>query len=108
MKAEHQELNKEYMLIQALKGIFFESPELRLLIEQIVEEKCHKLSHEKRLTPDEMAEAYGVSRSTIDRLSEKELSKLGWEKIYIASLPRFQRIEITEVSKQNLKKAKKR
>lgn len=86
--------------------IVLESPEIADLIDRRAEAKYQKLSHEKRLSPDEMAEAYGVSRSTIDRLTTKELSKLGWEKIYIASLPRFQRIDIIEVSKQNLKKAK--
>ncbi len=108
MKHEYSENRKEDILIQSIKSIILECPELKVLIEQVADERFKTLCFDKRLTPDEMAETYGVSRSTIDRLTKQELSKLGWQKVRIASLPRFQRIVNVEVSKENFKKAKKR
>lgn len=94
-------------LSEDLKKEILNWPELGQIIDQRAEEKVRILRLDKRLTPDEMADAYGVSRSTIDRLTAQELSRLGWEKIYIASLPRFQRIADVEASREMFKRVKR-
>ncbi|HEX2920906.1 MAG TPA: hypothetical protein VHO50_07070 [Bacteroidales bacterium] len=96
----------------ALETIILErillSPALSEFISQLIDGRLNKLFLEQRLTRKKMAVLYDVHPDSIDNLNETELYKLGWRKIYVGSLPRFERIAMIEPSKEMYKIAKKK
>ncbi len=84
-----------------------ESPEFAEAVSRIATDQFLKMSLEQRLSRRQMAKLYSVHPDTIDNLNPEELRKLGWEKIYVGSLPRFQRISMVDTNRETFRRVKR-
>jgi hypothetical protein len=93
----------ETIVLERILGI----PEFEEGVLRIAKNLFTKMSLEQRLTRKQMGDLFQVCPETIDNLTSGELDKLGWEKIYVGSLPRFQRIRTVEANNDIFKKVKR-
>jgi hypothetical protein len=87
------------------KGIL-ESDEFKSALDESVK-RYTAMVFEKRLTRDDMAKMYQISTDSVDKLSDENLSQLGWRKIKVGARVLFERIEIVEISREMFKRVKK-
>jgi hypothetical protein len=80
----------EVDIISIIKQQILESPEFAEAVVKIAKEQYKEIK--PLFTRAKLAQLYDVHPDTIGNLSTDELERLGWEKIYVGSLPRFQRI----------------
>jgi len=94
-------------LNSALKQEVLSWPELHELIDQRAEEKYVKMCNSQWLTREKMAFLIDVHIDTVDNLTAEGLAKLGFEKVYVGSLPRFRRISLIEANRETFRRVKK-